>query len=140
MPAQIFDLVDDLTVDPPKRDAIEQGADFGWTVAFKAADTDGTAAEAWLARMQIRRQVADRDAGADPLVDLDSDTVGGIALTVVADLDGDQVSMAISIDATATATLPVGRWYYDLELVRLSDGYVRRIAKGRAQVTAEVTR
>ena len=36
--------------------------------------------------------------------------------------------------------LPIGKWFYDVELVRLSDTYVRRIAKGRAQVVGEVTR
>ena len=46
MPAQLFDLVDDLTQDPDKRDAIEQGADFAWTVTFLAADTDATAVAA----------------------------------------------------------------------------------------------
>ena len=45
MPAQFFDLVDDLTVAPPKRDAIEQGANFDWWTALAAADVAGTTAE-----------------------------------------------------------------------------------------------
>ena len=139
MPAQIFDLVDDLTIDPPKRDAIEQGATFTWWSSFEAADTDGTDPADWLARMQVRRTLADKDAG-DPLVSLDSDELGGITLTIVAGDDVDAVRMDITIPATDTAGLPAGRWHYDIELVRLSDGYVRRVAQGRAQVTGEVTR
>ena len=45
MPAQFFDLVDDLTVAPPKRDAIEQGANFDWRAALVAADMAGTTAD-----------------------------------------------------------------------------------------------
>ena len=141
MPAQIFDLVDDLTVSPAKRDAIEQGADFGWTVTFRAADTDGTDAADWAARMQIRRKVADLDGANDPLVDLDGGALGGIVITIATDAEnGDAVQLDITIDDADTAVLPVGRWYYDVELERVADGYVRRIAKGRAQVSAEVTR
>lgn len=138
MPAQLFDLIDDLSQTPPKRDAIEQGADFGWVVSFSAADTEGSAAEDWLARMQVRRALADKDTG-DPLLDLDSDTLGGIVVSVVSGTP-DSVQLDITAAAAQTDDLPTGKWYYDLELVRLSDGYVRRLAKGRAQVTGEVTR
>lgn len=140
MPAQLFDLIDDLTQDPDKRDAIEQGTDFGWTVTFEAADTDATLAADWLARMQVRSNLADNDGGADPLVDLDSDAKGGITVSIVAGTTYDAVRLDIAIDDAVTATLPIGKWYYDVELVRLSDTYVRRIAKGRAQVVGEVTR
>ena len=140
MPAQLFDLVDDLTQDPDKRDAIEQGADFAWTVTFLAADTDSTVAADWLARMQVRRALADTDTSTAPLVDLDSEDLGGIVITVVPDGDGDYLSLAISIDDAITATLPAGRHYYDLELERVADGFVRRIVTGRAQVSGEVTR
>lgn len=138
MAAQLFDLVDDLSQTPPKRDAIEQGADFGWVVTYTATDTDGTAAEDWAARMQVRRALADKDTG-DPLLDLDN-TTGGIVISVVADPAGDSVQLDITATAEVTAALPVGKWWYDVELVRVADGYVRRIAKGRAQVTGEVTR
>ena len=140
MPAQIFDLIDDLTQDPDKRDAIEQGADFAWTLYFEAADTDATVAGDWLARMQIRPNLADDDGAADPLVDLDSDTLGGITVSIEAGTTYDRVRLDVAIDDAVTAGLPIGKHYYDVELVRLSDGYVRRIAKGRAQVAGEVTR
>jgi hypothetical protein len=139
MPAQLFDLVDDLSQTPPKRDAIEQGADFGWVVQFQAADTDATAAEDWAARMQVRRALADKDTG-EPLLDLDTGELGGVTVSVVEDAEGDLVRLDITATAATTATLPVGKWWYDVELVRVADGYVRRIAKGRAQVTGEVTR
>ena len=58
----------------------------------------------------------------------------------VPDDDGDYLSLAISIDDAITATLPAGRHYYDLELERVADGFVRRIVTGRAQVSGEVTR
>lgn len=140
MAAQLFDLVDDLTQDPAKRDAIEQGADFGWTITFEAADTDGTDAADWLARMQVRPNLADNDGTADPLASVDSDALGGITITIVAGDTYDAVQMDIAIGNTVTAEMSIGKHYYDLELVRLADGYVRRIAKGRAQVTGEVTR
>lgn len=137
MAAQLFDLVDDLSQTPPKRDAIEQGATFGWVVTFIGDDVDGTDAGDWLARMQVRRALADKDTG-DPLVDLDSDLLGGITVTVAGDPAG--VQMDVTIPAAATAVLPVGKHYYDVELVRVADGYTRRVVKGRAQVVGEVTR
>lgn len=134
MAAQLFDLVDDLSQTPPKRDAIEQGATFNWALSYQAADTEDTTSEDWSARMQVRRALADKDTG-DPLLDLDSTPGSGITLSI-----GDLVSIAITVPAATTALLPVGKWWYDVELVRVSDGYVRRIVKGRAQVTGEVTR
>ena len=130
MPAQTFDLVTDLTQTPPKRDAIEQGADFAWGIQFRAADIEGTAAEDWAARMQIRRAHADRDIG-DPLVDLDSDVLGGMVIDVVSDPDGDLVHIDIHIDDAVTGLMPVGRFYYDVELIRVADNYVRRLVQGR---------
>lgn len=140
MPAQIFDLVDDLSQDPPKRDAIEQGATFGWVVTYEAEDTDATAPEDWLARMQVRRALADKDTSETPLLDLDSDLLGGITLTITTGTTYDAVQLDITATPTQTEDLPIGKWHYDVELVRLADGYTRRIAKGRAQVTGEVTR
>lgn len=139
MAAQLFDLVDDLSQMPRKRDAIEQGATFGWVVSFEAADTDGTAPEDWSARMQVRTNVADKDTG-DPLLDLDTEPGGGITLTIGEGIGGDLVHLSITTPAAATTELPIGKWWYDLELERVSDGYVRRICKGRAQVVGEVTR
>lgn len=135
MPAQFFDLVDDYDVDPPKRDAIEQGADFDWAPQFQSDDVTGTTEVDWLCRAQIRTTLADSDSG-DPLVDLDSDTVGGIVLEVA----GDVLTMTWHIDDAVTEGLPIGRHRYDFELVRLSDGYVRRLGEGAAQVRGEVTR
>lgn len=144
MPAQFFDLVDDLTVDPPKRDAIEQGAAFNWAVEFTAADIVGTTDADWLVRMQVRRKLADLDvtdgAANDPLLDLDSDALGGITVTVT-DVVGGTVRAEVAADAETTAGLPIGKGFrYDMELVRLADTYARRIAEGKTQVRGEVTR
>lgn len=136
MPAQFFDLVDDLTVDPPKRDAIEQGAHFGWAVEFTADDVAGTTDADWVARMQVRRKLADQDT-TDPLLDLDSGSIGGLTLTVVAP---STVRVEVAVDDEVTDGLPIGRFRYDLELERLADGYVRRVVEGKAQVRGEVTR
>lgn len=140
MPAQLFDLVDDLSQDPPKRDAIEQGTTFNWTVTFEAADTDATAPGDWLARMQVRRALADKDTSETPLIDLDSDLLGGVTITITPGATYDAVHLDITATPTQTVALPIGKWHYDIELVRLSDGYTRRLAKGRAQVAGEVTR
>lgn len=140
MAAQFFDLVDDLTKDPPKRDAIEQGAAFDWAVEFTADDVTGTVDADWLARMQVRRKLADLDVtdgtANDPLLDLDSAALGGLTVTVTAGTV--RVEMAVTGDQTEV--LPVGRHKYDMELVRLADNYERRIAEGKAQVRGEVTR
>lgn len=157
MPAHVFDLVN---ADPPagsdqepKRDAIEQGADFAWGIQFRAADVQGTVASDWLVRMQIRRAYADRDTG-EPLVSIDSDAVGGITTSIIEDPDGDLLGIDIHIDDTVTAQLPLtpgtranltvesdrGLYFYDVELERTADGYVRRLVQGRTQVVAEVTR
>lgn len=140
MAAQLFDLVDDLTQDPPKRDAIEQGAAFEWAVEFTADDITGTPAD-WLARMQVRRKLADLDKtnGVEniPLLDLDSDTIGGLTLTVT----GTTVRVEVFADGDTTQALPIGKAFrYDMELVRVADDYSRRIAEGKAQVRGEVTR
>jgi hypothetical protein len=139
VPAQTFDLVNDLQQEPPKRDAIEQGADYAWGIQFRAVDIDGTASGDWAARMQIRRAVADRDTG-DPLVDLDSGTLGGLGIEIQSDPDGDLLVITVNIDDTVTGLLPTGRFYYDVELIRLVDNYVRRLVQGRVQVVPEVTR
>lgn len=144
MAAQFFDLVDDLTLDPPKRDAIEQGAVFDWAVEFTAADIVGTVDADWLARMQVRRKLADLDAtdgvANTPLLDLDSDTLGGLTLTV-ADTVAGTVRVEVFVDGDDTEPLPIGKAFrYDLELVRVADDYERRIAEGKVQVRGEVTR
>ncbi len=90
-------------------------------------------------RMQIRRAYADRDTGA-PLVSIDSDALGGISTSIIEDPDGDLLGIDVHIDDQVTGQLPSGRWFFDVELVRIADQYVRRLVRGRAQVVPEVTR
>lgn len=136
MAAQFFDLVDDLTQDPPKRDAIEQGAHFAWVVEYTADDVAGSNAADWLARMQVRRKLADQDGTNEPLLNLDTDALGGLSLSV----NAGTVRVEVSVDGDDTEVLPIGRFRYDMELVRVADDYERRIVEGKAQVRGEVTR
>lgn len=142
MASQFFDLVDDLDLDPPKRDAIEQGVDFSWPLRFFADDVDGTDISDWLVRMQIRRTYADKDT-VGPLVDLDSDLLGGIVLEVgVTDeaIPRHYLGITAMIDDADTQALKAGFYKYDMEVVRLADDYKRRILEGAVQVRGEVTR
>ncbi len=66
--------------------------------------------------------------------------VSGMLLVDGYTLVYDAVRLDVSIDDTVTETLPAGRHFYDVKLERVADGFVRRIAKGRAQVSGEVTR
>ena len=79
------------------------------------------------ARMQVRPEI-------------DSSTII-IELTTTNNrliINGVAGEIDILIDATTTATLPIGNYYYDLELVQGT--FVTRLIEGRFFVKAEVTR
>lgn len=137
MPAAIFDLVDDLSVDPQKRDAIEQGATWTWRVNWQSAAVTGTLPADWSARMQVRRKFADVEEAESvtPILDLNS----GDELTI--SIVDDTLTVDVVISATVTEDLPTGKGFrYDLELTRVADGYVKRVSEGKAQIRPEVTR
>lgn len=103
----------------------EQGATYNlnFTVA-----TDGVAWDltSYSAQMQVRRSAND----ANTLLDL-SDTAGDITMNSSGEV-------AVTVSASDTNTLPVGRWFYDFELTSAGNE-VTRLLEGRFIVSGQVT-
>jgi hypothetical protein len=107
---------------------IEQGATFTLPLTYKDADDDPVPLTDALARMQIRQKVT----STDTIVDLDSDTLGGITIS-----DPGGITVVISDEVTAAITIKTG--VYDLE-IEWVDGTVTRLLQGTVTVSPEVTR
>ena len=107
---------------------IDQGADFELSVDWSNSDGSPVDMTGAVARMQVRETYS----ADSTLLDLDSGSKGGIALS-----DG-------TIDVTATPTQTAGLTApiiakYDLE-VEFAGGSVRRVIHGNARIRPEVTR
>lgn len=103
---------------------IYQGATYTQTLTWKI-DGDPVDLTTYTARMQARTTY-----DAPPTLNLATGsgiTLGGAAGTIT-----------ISITAANTATLPAGRYLYDLEMVNGST--VTRLLAGRLTISPEVTR
>jgi hypothetical protein len=102
----------------------DQGATWNWRFTV---DTDGTP---WnLTGYTMAMMVKESTAVTTAYLDLPDDgTVTLSSLGVV----------TITVSATKMATIPAGRWYYDLELTS-PGGTVTRLLEGRFIVNAEVT-
>lgn len=85
----------------------------------------------WDARMHIRRRTTDTTT----LLALDAPPVAGQGIT----LGGTAGTIRVQIPNATTATLPVGAWPYDLELISAA-GIVTPFLCGRVIVDPEVTR
>jgi hypothetical protein len=105
--------------------AAKQGATFSKTFTVS---NDGTPwnLTGYSGRMQVRRSFSD----STKLVNLVSPT--NITLSNVG-------VIAVTISASVMATVPAGRWLYDLE-VQSPGGEVYRVLEGRFTVTPEVTK
>ncbi len=107
---------------------IDQGAT--WTKEISWQDSDGVAYDlsGYTARMQIRKNYADLDKG-EPLLSLDD--TSGITLAASG------TNVIIDITAEQTEAIPLGQYYYDLELV---NGSVTKLLRGKVFILGEVTR
>lgn len=102
----------------------DQGAT--WNFNF-TVDTDGTP---WnLTGYTLAMMVKESTAVTTAYLDLPDDG------TVTLNSSGE---VSITVTATKMATIPAGRWYYDLELTS-GGGVVTRLLEGRFIVNAEVT-
>jgi hypothetical protein len=103
----------------------KQGATFSKTFTIS---NDGTPwnLTGYSGRMQVRRSFS----SGTKLLDLTS------PLDITLSGSGE---ISVTVSAIVMATVPSGRWLYDLE-VQSNDGEVYRILEGRFAVTPEVTR
>ena len=110
----------------------DQGASLEILFRWKDSAGDPVDITGYLARLQVRVEVAD----ADPILDLDNGAKGGITLQE----GGDVGLVAIRAAPAVTALWPAPELaFYDLEL-EAPDGTVTRLVQGRFRILAEVTR
>jgi hypothetical protein len=113
---------------------IEQGATFTLSLDYRNSDGDVIPLTGWTGRMQVRKDYN----SPSPLLDLPG-TDGTITIT------GGTGHIDIKIPADITAGLSLygkdsATWVYDLEVAETATGTVKRLLRGTATVTAEVTR
>ena len=108
---------------------VEQGATFSqtftWKISANPVDLTG-----YTARLKVR-DTARRPSAANEMISLTSPS-GGIVL------GGAAGTIAVTISASATASLLAGKYVYDLELVA-PNTTVTRLIKGTFTVLSEVT-
>lgn len=107
---------------------IDQGSTWTKEISWQNSAGDPYDLSGYTARMQIRKNYADLDKG-QPLLSLDD--TDGITLAS----NGNNV--VINITAEQTEAIPLGQYYYDLELI---DASVTKLLRGKAFVLGEVTR
>jgi len=103
---------------------VEQGATF--TRTLRVSD-DGAVYD--MAGFSLRGQM--RQA-------VESETV--LATFVFSEIAPSDSSFTMKIPASVTEQLPPGTAYYDVEMVRNSDGVVMRLLQGRVEIDSGVTR
>jgi hypothetical protein len=107
---------------------IRQGSTFLQNLIWK--DSEGVPVDltGYTARMQIRQGVCNPDVIVELTTENDRITLGGVAGTIV-----------LEIDADTTAAITAGCGLYDLEL-ESSSGFVTAILYGAVTFEREVTR
>jgi len=109
---------------------ILQGATFDMSATWTDDTGNPEDLTGVLARMQVRKS----HRSDEVLLNLDSDTLGGITLDIPT------AEISIEVTPTLTAALPGRlRGVYDLEL-EFPGGRVVRLLQGRVRVDPEVTR
>lgn len=109
---------------------ILQGATFDLRAVWTDASGNPEDLTGVVARMQVRK----RHNSEEVLLDLDSDTLGGITVDVPAG------AIEVEVTPDLTEALPGRlRGFYDLELL-FPGGRVVRLLQGRVKVDPEVTR
>lgn len=108
----------------------DQGATFNYVMTYYSDEAQTTPVNlgGYTARMHIRRRYEDQNK----LLEL---TTANARIA----LGGALGTITLTISASDTATLPVGTWYYDLEIVS-GGGIVTRLIGGTFEVIGEITR
>ena len=108
---------------------IDQGASWTKEISWQNSAGDPYDLSGYTARMQIRKNYADLDKG-EPLLSLDSDGNGIL-------LSSDPTNIVIDITTEQSEAIPLGQYYYDLEL---GDTSVTKLLRGKVFILGEVTR
>lgn len=104
----------------------DQGSTLSLTLTYKDSTEAPVNLTGYTARMQVRTSYN----ATDTLLNL----TNGSGLT----LGGSAGTIAVSVSATTTATLPTGNFVYDLEIVQGST--VTKLIRGAFRVRPEVTK
>lgn len=115
MAAAIYDMI------------IEQGETWIQNVYMKDGDDIPINITGYTARMQVKETLE----SVTSLVDLET---GGSGIT----LDGTAGKITLRVESVVTESLPVGRFYYDLEIIDTTSA-VTKLMRGRISVNKEVT-
>lgn len=110
---------------------IDQGATWVKQMLWQDHDTNAYDLSGHIARMQVRKNYADLDKSL-PLVELTNEN--GI---VLGDGTGDY-NIVITLSDSETANIPLGQYFYDLELE--DETTVTKLLRGKFFVLGEVTR
>lgn len=104
--------------------AIDQGTDFSTTIEVNDDTGSDRNLTGYTGRAQLRRSYH---------------SVSNTAFTVTID-NPTEGEVILSLSNAITANLKYGRYVYDVELVKTSDGTVERILEGVVTVYPEVTK
>jgi hypothetical protein len=107
----------------------DQGATFSSVMTYYSDEAQTTPVNltGFTARMTVRRKYEDQNSIISLTTENARIALGGALGTIT-----------LTISATDSASLPIGSWYYDLELVNGSA--VTRLIGGSFEVIGEVTR
>ena len=59
--------------------------------------------------------------------------------TFTSEIDPDDGQILLSMSNTLTSTIPPGRYFYDIVITNINDGYRSRVIEGMAMVTPGIT-
>jgi hypothetical protein len=102
---------------------IDQGTTFVSAVTVEDSNGLTVSLTGYTARAQIRKNYASTTA-----------------VTFTCSITPSTDIINISLTAAQTAALKAGRYVYDIEIVRTSDGQITRVVEGQIEVNPQVTR
>ena len=101
---------------------IEQGADY--SSSFTITNPDGSP-----------YTIFNNSADATLKKHSESET----SYTFTSEIDPDDGQILLSMSNTLTSTIPPGRYFYDIVITNINDGYKSRVIEGMAMVTPGIT-
>ena len=101
---------------------IEQGADY--SSSFTITNPDGSP-----------YTIFNNSAAAT----LKKHSASETSYTFTSEIDPDDGQIILTMNNTLTSAIPAGRYYYDIVIVDITDGYRSRVIQGMATVTPGVT-
>tara|TARA_Y100000992_G_scaffold291011_1_gene247082 strand:- start:396 stop:728 length:333 start_codon:yes stop_codon:yes gene_type:complete len=101
---------------------IEQGADY--SSSFTITNPDGSP-----------YTIFNNSAAAT----LKKHSASETSYTFTSEIDPDDGQILLSMSNTLTSTIPPGRYFYDIVITNINDGYKSRVIEGMAMVTPGIT-